>query len=104
MSDIDPGHPEQPTRRRFCVGACQIASTAVLAALVEACSGSGAGSPTTPSGLTQLTTVFGTAVSGGVSVSVSATPALANVGGAVLVQSSSGFFLLARTGPVRSRP
>jgi len=98
MIDLEPGHPARPSRRRFCASACQVTSCALLAAIAEACSGGGPASPTAPTTFSPLSQVNGTAVAGGVSVPVAASANLATVGGAVLVLSSRGYFLLARTG------
>lgn len=85
------------SRRQFCTGACQVASGATLATLVTACGG-GASSPTSPSGMGALLGVSpGQFSGGGVRVNVAGT-ALADVGGAVLVQSTAGMFLVARVG------
>lgn len=82
------------SRRRFCAGACQAASGATLATLFSACGGS---SPTSPSDMASaLGVVSGGFTGSGVQVTVGGT-ALADVGGAVLVQSTAGVFLLART-------
>ena len=85
------------SRRQFCTGACQVASGATLATLVSACGG-GASSPTSPSGMaSQLGVSAGRLAGSGVQVNVAGS-ALADVGGAVLVQSTAGVFLLARVG------
>jgi len=91
MSDTDA----LISRRQFCAGACSAASCATLATLFSACSGSS----TSPSGgsATPLSKAAGTFNGSGVQVTVSGS-ALATVGGAVLVQSNAGVFLLARTG------
>ena len=82
------------TRRRFCAGACQAASGATLATLFSGCSGS----PTSPSGgASTLPTLAGQFSGSAVRVPVAGS-ALADVGGAVLVESNAGVFLLARTG------
>jgi cytochrome b6-f complex iron-sulfur subunit len=84
------------TRRDFCVHTCQAISLGTLAVLVDACGGS---SPTSPStNVPSLTTVTGSVGSGGVLVTVDGGSPLSSVGGAVLVQSSAGNFLVARTG------
>ena len=87
-------------RRRFCTMACRAASGATLATLLPACSG-GSSSPTAPApesgGVTMLAVVNGTFSSGQVRV-VTAGTALDEVGGAALVQSVAGEFLVARTG------
>jgi len=84
------------SRRRFCAGACQVASGATLATLFTGCGG---GSPTSPSGggnITTLGTVSGRFTTGRVDVTVAGT-ALAADGGAALVESVAGVYLLART-------
>ena len=85
--------PREMGRRQFCAGACQVASCAALASIVTAC-GDGQTSPSTPAAmLPTLTGRFG-----GSAVQVNATgTALASVGGAALVESVAGLFLLART-------
>ena len=85
------------SRRRFCAGACQVASGATLATLFTGCGG---GSPTSPSGgggnVTTLGTVSGRFTTGRVDVTVAGT-ALASEGGAALVESVAGVYLLSRT-------
>ena len=84
------------SRRRFCAGACQAASGATLATLFSACGG-GSSSPTSPSGMASaLSRVAGRFTGPGIQVTVAGSP-LADVGGAVLVESTAGVFLLART-------
>jgi cytochrome b6-f complex iron-sulfur subunit len=81
-------------RREFVTQACQVVSLATLGSILQGCSGSPSGpSSSAPS----LTTVSGTAASGAVSVTVDAASPLNAVGGAALVQSSSGNFLVSRT-------
>ena len=71
-----------------------MASGATVATLFSACGGS----PTSPSGMASKLGVLGGRFTGsGVSVNVSGS-ALADVGGAVLVESTAGVFLLARMG------
>ena len=90
MSDVDI----RVSRRRFCAGACQVASGATLATLFVGCGGS----PTSPNGPAAMLDVASGRF-GGSSVQVNvAGSALDNVGGAVLVNSVAGMFLLARTG------
>ena len=80
------------SRRRFCAGACQVAS-GTLATLFSACGGS----PTSPSGMaSKLGVLAGRFTGSGVAVNVAGS-ALADVGGAVLVESIAGVFLIART-------
>ena len=94
MSD----HDVLISRRQFCAGACSAASCATLATLFTACSGSS--SPSSPSGsggtVATLDKAAGTFTGNAVQVTVGGS-ALANVNGAVLVQSIAGVFLLART-------
>jgi cytochrome b6-f complex iron-sulfur subunit len=82
------------SRRRFCTGACQVASGATLATLFTACGG---GSPTSPSSnISTLGVIAGQFAGSGVKVAVAGS-ALANEGGAALIESTAGVFLLART-------
>jgi cytochrome b6-f complex iron-sulfur subunit len=82
------------SRRQFCAGACQVASGATLATLFSAC---GDGSPTSPGGMASMLPVLaGQFMGSRVQVTVAGS-ALANVGGAALVQSTAGVFLLAQT-------
>ena len=84
------------SRRRFCTGACQVASCATVATLFSACGGASS-SPTSPSGMpSKLGVLSGRFTGSGVQVNVAGS-ALADVGGAVLVESTAGVFLLART-------
>lgn len=85
------------SRRRFCAGACQMASCATLATIVSSC-GDGGSSPTSPSGMTSpLGTLVGRFTGSGVQFLVTGS-ALGEVGGAALVESNAGVFLVARTG------
>lgn len=84
------------SRRQFCSGACQAISGATLATMLAGC-GKGAGSPTSPSGnAVDLGVSAGRFTGSGVDVNVSGS-ALATVGGAVLVESIAGVFLVSRT-------
>jgi len=89
MSDTD----NLISRRQFCAGACSAASCVTLATVFSACSGSS----TSPSGgsATLLDKSTGKFTGSGVQVTVGGS-ALATVGGAVLVDSDAGVFLLAR--------
>ena len=70
-----------------------MASCATLATVFSACGGS----PTSPSGMaSMLGTLSGRFTGSGVQVAVAGS-ALADAGGAVLVESTAGVFLLART-------
>ena len=81
------------SRRRFCAGACQVASCATLATFFSACGGS----PTSPSApAATLPVLPGQFASSRVQVTVAGS-ALDNVGAAALVESVAGMFLLART-------
>jgi cytochrome b6-f complex iron-sulfur subunit len=92
---------EPKTRREFCVHACQAASLATLASLLEGCGGS---SPTGPDGgggpvtAPPLPIVSGSVNNRVVSLTVDAASPLAGVGSAALVSTSSGNFLVAHTG------
>ena len=80
------------TRREFCAYACQMASLAA-AGSIAACS-----SPTSPSSATPLPTIPGSVTGRTVSVTVDAASGLTSVGSAVMIASSRGAFLVARTG------
>ena len=81
------------SRRRFCAGACQAASCAAIATIFPACGGS----PTSPdSPGVALGVAQGRFTGSNVDVTIGGT-ALANVGGAVLVESVAGVFLISRT-------
>ena len=85
------------SRRKFCAGACQAVSGATLATVFAGCGG-GADSPTSPSSrAVDLGVSAGRFTGSGVDVDVAGS-ALSGVGGAVLVQSVAGVFLLSRTG------
>lgn len=82
----------ESSRRHFCVSACRAASLAAVAGVAAAC-----GSPTSPSaGAPQLSAVTGSVSNRSVSVTIDAGGPLGSVGGAALVQSSLGQFLMAR--------
>jgi cytochrome b6-f complex iron-sulfur subunit len=86
-----------PTRREFCAHAITLAT---ISTLVESCGG---GSPTSPSsnpgsGAPAMPVLTGSVSSGVVSLNIDAASPLSNVGGAALVNSSVGSFLVARTG------
>jgi cytochrome b6-f complex iron-sulfur subunit len=97
MTTIDDIRIVPLTRRAFCTQACQAASALAVGSVLQACGGS----PTSPSGgssATALSVLSGTATSGAVTVAIEPSSALASVGGAALVQSTAGSFLVARTG------
>ena len=82
------------SRRRFCAEACQMASCATLATLFSACDDS---SPTSPSGMgSKLGVLSGRFTGAAVQVTAAGSP-LADVGGAALVESTAGVFLISRT-------
>jgi len=82
------------SRRQF----CQVASGATFAALVSACSGGNSSSPSSPSSSAPVLLGVVNGQFTGSSVQVpTAGSALNDVGGAVLVQSVAGVFLVART-------
>lgn len=81
------------SRRRFCAGACHVASGATIATIFSACGGS----PTSPSGpASMLGVVAGRFAGSSVQVAVAGS-ALDGVGGAALVESTAGVFLVSRT-------
>jgi cytochrome b6-f complex iron-sulfur subunit len=81
------------TRRDFCIHACQTISLATVAGALQGCGGS----PTSPSAVPSLQTINGTIVNGAVAVTMDAASPLSAVGGAALVQSTAGNFLVSRT-------
>jgi Rieske Fe-S protein len=86
------------SRRQFCAGGRQVASCATLAALASACGGSSPTSPTSPGGgASALGVLQGQFAGSAVEVTTTGS-ALADVGGAALVESIAGVFLVARTG------
>lgn len=83
------------SRRSFCALAGRAASLAAAGVLLNAC---GSSSPTSPGrDAPQLSTLSGTVSGRTVSVAVSAGSALASVGGAALITSGLGSFLVFRT-------
>lgn len=93
------------SRRQFCTGSCQVASCAALAALASACGSDS--SPTAPGGSSSpplgggdasaLAVLQGQFTGSGVQLTTAGSP-LGDVGGAALVESIAGSFLVARTG------
>lgn len=93
----DLAHDSEPqradhTRRQFCVHACQAVSLLTLGSVLQGC-----GSPTSADQVPLLPQLTASVVSGGVTVTVGPSSPLASVGGAALVQSAAGNFLVART-------
>jgi cytochrome b6-f complex iron-sulfur subunit len=84
------------TRREFCVHSCQTLSLAAIATSIG-CGGSD--SPTSPtSTLPALRTISAPVAGGVVTVTIDSTSPLTSVGSAALVNTSSGNFLVSRTG------
>lgn len=83
----------RPSRREFCVHACQAASLVAAAGMWQACSGNS----TSPSNATNLPTITAAAASGALSVTIDAASPLAAVGSAALVQSAAASVLVSRT-------
>jgi cytochrome b6-f complex iron-sulfur subunit len=80
-------------RREFCSKACGVVAVAGLGSMLQGCSGS----PTSPStSAPALPTINAAITSGFVSITIDAASPLANVGGAALVQTSTGAFLVSR--------
>jgi cytochrome b6-f complex iron-sulfur subunit len=82
-----------PTRREFCARTCQAVSLVTLNAAFQACGGG----PTSPSSAPSLPSTSGAIVNGALTVTIDSASPLSPVGGAALVQVSSGTFLVART-------
>lgn len=91
--------PQGQTRREFCAHAGQALSLAsvagVLGSVLQGCGGGG--SPTGPSGLAALPVINAAVVGGSVALTIDAASPLAAVGSAALVQTASGFLLVAHT-------
>jgi len=80
-------------RRVFCFHSCQAVSLLAVGSLFEACSGG----PTSPGSGTPLATINAAVAGRTVTLTIGASSPLAAVGGAALLQTSLGFFLVART-------
>ena len=91
--------PTEQTRREFFTCAGQAASatalTGALAALLQGCGG---GSPTAASSVPALPRITASVGNGTITLGIDASSPLSAAGSAVLLQSSSGLFLVARTG------
>src|SRR5690349_6911272 len=81
-------------RRTFCIQAWQAASCLALGSLAQACGGNGSG----PSNVPQLSSVNGNVSGNTVVVQIGAGSPLATTGGASILFSSGGTFLVSRTG------
>jgi cytochrome b6-f complex iron-sulfur subunit len=93
LTDHDHRTAVALTRRTFCVQAYGAVSLAALASTLTACGGS----PTSPSSAPALPTLNASVANGVASMTIDSASPLATVGGAALVQTSSGMFLVART-------
>lgn len=93
MHSIEDTETLRPSRREFCVHACQAASLIAAGAMWQACGGNS----TSPSNATNLPTINATAAAGTLSLTVDATSPLAAVGSAALVNSSAANVLISRT-------
>jgi len=84
----------RPTRREFCARTGPALALATLGASLPGCGGgiTGPSAPTLPN-------LDGTVVGGALTVAIDSASPLAAVGGAALVNSSAGSFLVARVGP-----
>jgi cytochrome b6-f complex iron-sulfur subunit len=82
------------SRRNFCLHACLAASCLALGSVIEACGGGGGSSP---SNVPQLSVINGNVTGSAVVVQIDSTSPLAAVGGAAMVRSSGGSFLVSRT-------
>jgi cytochrome b6-f complex iron-sulfur subunit len=82
-------------RRTFCVTACQALSLAGLSTALTSCGGDNPGGPSSTN-VAPLTTIGGTVSGSTVQVNAGSGSPLATTGGAALVQSSAGSFLVTR--------
>jgi nitrite reductase/ring-hydroxylating ferredoxin subunit len=81
------------TRREFCARTCGAISFAALGSLLPACGGS----PTSPSSAPALPTLSPAVVNSTITLAIDSSSPLAAVGGAALVQTSAGNFLVGHT-------
>jgi cytochrome b6-f complex iron-sulfur subunit len=93
MHQIEDTDTPRPSRREFCVHACQAASLVAATALLQACSGNS----TSPSGAAMLPVINSSVAAGVLTIAIDAASPLAAVGSAALVQSASGNALVSRT-------
>ncbi len=87
---------EGQTRREFCAHACQAASLAAVAAVLQACGGGG-GNPSAPSGVQSLPVINATSANGSVTLTIDSASPLAAVGSAALIQMPNEFIVVAHT-------
>jgi len=88
---------EGQTRREFCAQACQAASLAAVAVVLQAGGGSGGGNPSSPSGFQSLPVIGATPANGSVVLTIDSASPLAAVGSAALIQLPNNFLLVAHT-------
>jgi cytochrome b6-f complex iron-sulfur subunit len=84
------------TRREFCSQACQAVGLAAMAGALHACGGGGL---TGASSVPALPRVSGSVTNSAITLTIDSSSPLASVGGAALVQTADGLFLVAQTGP-----
>jgi cytochrome b6-f complex iron-sulfur subunit len=98
MSD-ETNRPCPATRRQFCVSACHAATAVALGSVLQSCGGGSSAGPGNGGGTAAppLTVVNGAVAGGAVTVFVDGGSPLAPVGGAALVRSTLGDFLVAHT-------
>ncbi len=80
-------------RREFCLHSCQAVSLLTVGSFLESCGGSA----TSPGSGSPLATINAAVAGRTVTLTVGASSPLAAVGSAALLQTSLGFFLVART-------
>jgi cytochrome b6-f complex iron-sulfur subunit len=85
------------SRRNFCLHACQAASCVALGSLIEGCGGGGSGPSALQLTAPQLAVINGSTSGNSVVVPIDSSSPLAAVGGAAMVRSSGGSFLVSRT-------
>ena len=89
-------HDKEIDRRTFCLQACQAASCLALGSLIQACGGAGGGG-SAPSNVPLLSSVNGNVSGNTVTLQIASASPLAAVGGAAILFSSGGSFLVSRT-------
>ena len=88
---------EGQTRREFCTHAVTLTAFAgALGTILQGCGGSG--NPAGPGSVQALPVINGAVANGSVAITIDSAFPLAAVGSAALVQTSSGFLLVAHTG------